>query len=311
MHPEKKPVRKRRWTSVFFTASIVLLSIILIGTTPFVKASGEHPEREIETECEFSFDVKGYLSEFTIWLTFPKPLDTSFAEMHIEVVHIGDSWLLSNSRFPYSHVWTNDNRTLEIGSRGVDLTGKDIGKITLHITTPLMLGNGSLYWEDYNDLDLIFGGEDLNIDIDFGYIITFAGFCLPSLILIIAIVIIEVSLRAYMKTKKIKKKVSTTETLLQLIERSESWTRRRMAYLLVISSLLLTMLAFSFLLATINLLFAMILVMLGVLLLFPWVVLIITSIMYFMMRKEDLYWKKKLKYIKKQQIEFMKALEKE
>ena len=291
--------------------SIALLSIAMILIIPVAQASGDHPEREIETRFEFSYDLKGHVSEFTVWLTFPEPLDISFAERHIEFIEIGDSWLLSSSRFPYSHVWTNDSRTIEISSQGVNLSEKSISTITIHISTPLMLRDGSFYWENYEDFDLTFGGEALNIDLDFGYIITFAGFCCPSLMFIMILVIIEVSLRAYMKNRKMKTKESTTETLLQLIERSESWTKRRMAYLLVISSVLLLMLGFSFLLAMVNILIAMIVVMLGMVLIFPWLVLIVTSIMFFMMRKEDLYWKKKLGRIKKQQIEFMRELEKE
>lgn len=311
MCPDDRPRKLGRRARTVFAASIVILSIAMILIMPFAQASGEHPEREIGTRCEFSYDLKGHVSEFSVWLTFPKPLNISFAEMHIELIQLGDSWLLSNSRFPYSHEWSNDSRTLEISSNGVNLSGKAISTITIHISTPLILSDGSFYWENYNDLDLIFGGQELNVDFGFGYIIAFSGFCLPSLMLIFIIVIIEVSLRAYMKNKKIKAKASTTETLLQLIERSESWARRRMAYLLVISSLLFTMFGFSFLLAAVNMFFAMILVMVGTMLLFPWLVLIVTSIMFFMMRKEDLYWKKKLAHIKKQQLDFMRKLEKE
>ena len=82
-------------------------------------------------------------------------------------------------------------------------------------------------------------------------------------------------------------------------------------YLLVISSLLLIMFAFSFLLATINVFFAMTVVLMGVLFIFPWLVLISASIMFFLIRKEDIYWKERLKQVRKRQIEFMKGLEKE
>ena len=308
---QKDQIPARRRTTIMTVISIVVLAFVLTEGSTLVRADGAHPEREIETRFEFSFDVKGDISEFSIWLTFPQPLDTTSAEMNIELHHGRDVWLISESDFPYSHIWTNDSRTLEISSRGVDLSGKDIGIINIRISTPLFLRGGGFLWENYNDIELSFGEQDFRFGLGYGIIGILSGFCLPSLLLVLILVIIEVSLRSFMKKRKIEKRTSTTETLLQLIERSELWMKRRMRYLLVISSLLLVMFAFSFMLAMINVFFAMTVVLLGVLFIFPWLVLIATSIMFFMIRKEDIYWKMKLRDVRKRQIEFMKGLEKE
>ena len=312
MRSTKSSTRQRRWTRVSAILTILLLSITILSATPMVIASGEHPDREIETRFDFTFDVKGFISEFSIWLTFPEPLDTSFAEMQIEVHHGRDVWLVSEGSFPYSRIWTNDSRTLEISSRGIDLSGKDVGIINIRISTPLMLEEGGFYWEDHDDIELSFGEQDFRFGLGYGIIGTLAGFCLPSILLMIILIVIEISLRSFMRRKKRNEiDASTTETLLQLIDRSEIWMKRRMRYLLVISSLLLIMFAFSFLLATINVFFAMTVVLMGVLFIFPWLVLISASIMFFLIRKEDIYWKERLKQVRKRQIEFMKGLEKE
>jgi len=197
---QRKRLRKLN-DKVIMISTFLLLIVISIQLLPMVRGSGIHPEREIVTGYEFSYDIKGYISEFTIRITFPQPLDTSFAEHHIEIHHGRDVWLVSENDFPYTHTWTNNSRTLEISSRGVDLSGKDIGIINIQISTPLMIKEGGFLWEDYDDIKLSFGEQDFNFGLGYGVAGTFAGFCLPSILLILILSLIEISLRSFLKRK--------------------------------------------------------------------------------------------------------------
>ncbi|MGA1821417.1 MAG: hypothetical protein ACMUIG_02700, partial [Thermoplasmatota archaeon] len=205
----------RRGSSAFILISSVLL--LILSQSMIASAASSGPS--VESGSDIIFDTGGHIREFTIWITFPESVMIDMAERSIEIYYPGNSFRISDPGFPFESNWSDDHRTIFIRSGRGGISDERIYLIGVSISTPIRTESGENLWEDSSSIELSFGNPN---EIDLG--MTFweiAGvFFLPIIFLVIAVLAIEIILRLTYKEKDVETGVTTTETLLHLIDRS-------------------------------------------------------------------------------------------
>lgn len=306
---KRRPIPRMSFSIVPFSFIMVFFLIFLIQTAPCTNGAGT--DTEMRSGSSFNYYKDGTIERFTIWIEFPEPIDTDLANSSISLYVPGNQdWTLDSSDFPYYYQWSMNDSRVEIDSGSVDLSDDDIHSLTVTISTPIRSKDGALLWEDRSEINLAFGNIN---DLDFGYspIEILITFFLPFFILVLVLIGIEMILRFIVKERKEDSISSSSETLLRLIDKSDRWLRRRMIITMFLTFLVVLAYISIVLIALINAMFAMVMTWIIVLFLTPWVILIITSCLFFFFRKEDLTWRKKLKTLRGQQQDFLQGLEQE
>jgi hypothetical protein len=274
---------------------------------------GAVPDIEVVSGSRLTLDTRGHIEDFTVWLEFPEPIDVGFSNSHISLFVYGrDEVTLDSPDLPYRAVWSDDNTTLTISSEGADLSEDDIFSFTVTISLPLRTKAGSLLWEDSyrSEIELNFGNSE-ELELDYGIWEVIKTFVLPFILLVIVLIVIEVLLRLTVRPRGTGKVPSTAETLLRLIERTERMLRIRLVITLGIVSFLIVAYLVLMSLALVQFTFAMVMTWAAIFYLSPWAILIVTSVLYLIFRREDLAWRKNLKLLRGQQRKFLKDIEKE
>jgi len=285
--------------------------IVLMGSVSIPSATGAVTGAQIESGSSLVYDRSGHIGRFTIWLRFPEPMDTAFADRSIEIRYTGNSWRLDDDDMPFEHNWSADQQTLFISSGNRDISDRAIYAIGVSISNDIRTRDGDfLSFHDGSSVELMFGDAN-RIDLGFGFFEIFALFFFPFLLLGMVVVSTEIVLRLFYRIRKVEEKGSATENLMRLIDRSEGWMKRRFILGFLFSLVLISIYVLLVAVALLNLFFAMVATLLVALFILPWILFIVLSVIYIIIRREDLYWKKRLAAVRKSQSEFMRNLSKE
>ncbi len=292
------------------STTLVVILLFIVQIVPFVSSAGQGPE--ITSGSYLTFDEEGHIVGFRVWMEFPDPLDKDFSLSHIRLFVYDDEWSLDDPDIPYDHSWSNDNRTLTISSGDIDLSDRGLFSIKVSISLPLRTNDGTMLWEDSrrSEIELTFGNPD-EFEPDYGPLEILTYFILPFCLMVVVLIVIEVVLRLTVKARDKDKVRSTTETLLKLIERTQRMLTIRLVITLVIMSVLMVAYISLMTLALVNFMFAMVMTWAAIFFLSPWVILVVTSLLYLVFRREDLAWRKRLEHLRKEQRKFLNDLDKE
>jgi len=295
----------------FLSSLLFLVLLIMLQTVPFSMGAVQGPE--VVSGSRLTLDDHGHIEGFTVWIEFPEPLDIVFCTSHVRLFVYGkEERSIDGPDFQYEYSWSMDNRTLTISSGDAEMSDEDIFSFTVSISLPLRTDDGDMLWEDSQrtEIELTFGNAD-DFDPGYGPFDILRVFILPFVLMVFVLIATEVVLRLTVKARDVDKVMSTTETLLKLIERTERMLRIRLVITLLIVSVLIIAYVSLMALALVSFTLAMVMTWAAIFYLSPWAILVVTTVLYLIFRREDLVWRKRLEHLRDQQRKFLHDLDKE
>ncbi len=303
-----KPTSKAKTKSIISLSMILVSSLVLLlYYVPSTEGADTGPV--IRSGSDLSLTDDGRIDAFSIWIEFPAQMDADTADRWIDLYVPGqDDWSLDDPDLPYDHNWSSDGRTLMISS-GEDGMGDDLPySLTVSIDTMITDEQGKTIWQDDRSEIVLTFGDTNRMDLDYGIIEILVYFVLPFFILVLVIISIEIVLRMTVRSRE-KEKINTSmETLLRLIDRSERMLRARLIITLSLTFMVIAAYFIVVLMALINSMFAMVMTWAAFLFLSPWVIVVISSVLYLVYRREDMAWRVRLRRLRKQQGMFLNKI---
>ncbi len=257
----------------------------------------------------------------TAVIEFEKPMNCSSVE-EVTRVHVdGDVWKFYEQYRPFTLMWDENSTILTIDFPVHYLKQANPQKINYSVNSTAKTLDGAPLGSDYEsgitlgkwvELEIIpTSKEDLQISNPpwFWYLLFF----FPFLSIIIFFILVEVSAKkkeqsdtapGLLKTGKVPEGIA--EILLKLLHQTEKWLDSRLTYTLalIIIAIILYLQLFYFIVPfawhlTIGWMVVTILVII------PWLIFIIFSVLYYKMREDNIKWKRKLRELRKHEEEFL------
>jgi hypothetical protein len=294
-------------TSLIALSLIMASSLVMLLLVPSIEGADTGPV--IRSGSDLSLNADARIEEFSIWIEFPTPMDGDTADRWIRLYVPGqDERTMDDPDLPYDHNWSADGRTLTISSGDRGLGDERPYSLTVSIDTMITDKNGeSIYQDDRSDVVLTFGDPN-RMDLDYGIPEILIYFVLPFFILSLVIISIEIVLRLTVRSREKEKVHTSAETLLRLIDRTERMLRLKLMITLSLTFMVIAAYFIVVLVALINSMFAMVMTWAAFLFLSPWVIVVISSALYFVYRREDLAWRVRLRQLRKQQGMFLNKI---